>query len=110
MSLLFDQNLSRRLPELLATEFPGSRQVQFAGLSEATDIEIWNFAAANHLTIVSKDADFVLLSSRLGPPPKVICLRIGNATTTTVKILLASQAKAIQAFLTEGTQAEMTLP
>ena len=32
MSLLFDQNLSRRLPALLAAEFPGSEQVLLAGL------------------------------------------------------------------------------
>ena len=33
VSLLFDQNLSRRLPALLADEFPGSEQVLLAGLA-----------------------------------------------------------------------------
>ncbi len=37
MSLLFDQNLSRRLPALLATEFPGSEQALLAGLATADD-------------------------------------------------------------------------
>ena len=36
MSLLFDQNLSRRLPVLLAAEFPGSEQVIAAGLASVT--------------------------------------------------------------------------
>ena len=37
MSLLFDQNLSRRLPALLANEFPGSEQVLLVGLAGADD-------------------------------------------------------------------------
>jgi hypothetical protein len=37
VSLLFDQNLSRRLPTLLAAEFPGSEQVFTAGLAAADD-------------------------------------------------------------------------
>jgi hypothetical protein len=35
--LLFDQNLPRRLPALLAAEFPGSEQVLLAGLAQADD-------------------------------------------------------------------------
>jgi predicted nuclease of predicted toxin-antitoxin system len=45
-----------------------------------TDTEIWNHAAANGLTIVSKDADFserVLLSA---DGPHVIHIRVGNLT------------------------------
>ncbi len=78
MSLLFDQNLSRRLPALLAAEFPGSEQVLVAGLATADDRAVWAYAAAHGLAVVSKDADFARLSAVLGPPPKVIWLRIGN--------------------------------
>jgi predicted nuclease of predicted toxin-antitoxin system len=49
---------------------------QAAGWS---DTQIWDHAAANGLTIVSKDADFsdrVLLAGAAGP--KVIHLRVGN--------------------------------
>jgi predicted nuclease of predicted toxin-antitoxin system len=76
VSLLFDQNLSRRLPALLASEFPGSEQVVAAGLSTAGDRAVWGYAAARGLAIVSKDSDFADLSAALGPPPKVIWLRI----------------------------------
>ncbi len=58
MSLLFDQNLSRRLPALLATEFPGCQQVVPAGLSGADDLTVWAYAAVNGLAVVSKDSDF----------------------------------------------------
>lgn len=45
-----------------------------------SDTEIWNHAAADGLTIVSKDADFsdrVLLNA---DGPKVIHIRVGNLT------------------------------
>jgi hypothetical protein len=46
VSLLFDQNLSRRLPVLLAAEFPGSEQALVAGLATADDRAVWAYAAA----------------------------------------------------------------
>jgi predicted nuclease of predicted toxin-antitoxin system len=45
---------------------------------EWTDMQIWNYAAENNLTIITKDADF---SNRIifhQPPPKVIHIRFGN--------------------------------
>ena len=45
MRLLFDQNLSRKLFKRLADIFPEASHVQFHGLAEKTDIEIWEFAA-----------------------------------------------------------------
>ena len=44
MKLLFDQNLSRRLVTILATEFPDSAHVGTLGLDTATDREIWDHA------------------------------------------------------------------
>ena len=85
MSLLFDQNLSRRLPALLAAEFPGSEQVLLAGLARADDRAVWAYAAARGLAVVSKDADFRRLSAALGPPPKVVWLRVGNGPTRVVE-------------------------
>ena len=69
MSLLFDQNLSRRLPALLTAEFPGSEQVFLAGLATAGDRAVWAYAAARGLAVVSKDSDFAQMSAALGPPP-----------------------------------------
>ena len=63
MSLLFDQNLSRRLPLLLAPEFPGSEQVIAAGLATADDRAVWAYAAAHGLAVVSKDSDLTVAQS-----------------------------------------------
>ena len=45
---------------------------------KAKDKDIWNYARAQNLIIITKDSDFsnrVLLTT---PPPKVIHIRIGN--------------------------------
>jgi len=45
---------------------------------EAKDNEIWNYAKAQNLTIITKDSDFsnrILLNE---PPPKIIHIKLGN--------------------------------
>jgi predicted nuclease of predicted toxin-antitoxin system len=66
VSLLFEQNLSRRLPARLAAELPGSEQVLLAAFDRADDRAVWAYAAARGLAVVSKDADFQRLSAALG--------------------------------------------
>jgi predicted nuclease of predicted toxin-antitoxin system len=110
VSLLFDQNLSWRLPALLASEFPGSEQVIAAGLATADDRAVWAYAAAHGLAVVSKDADFAQLSAVLGPPPKVIWLRIGNGPTRDVVASLRTRASDVQAFLADPAAAVLELP
>jgi predicted nuclease of predicted toxin-antitoxin system len=110
VSLLFDQNLSRKLPALLAAEFPGSEQALLAGLAAADDRTVWAYAAAHGLAIVSKDEDFQKLSAALGPPPKVVWLRIGNGPTRAVEALLRSRAADIRAFLADPASALLELP
>lgn len=63
MSLLFDQNLSRKLPAIFAAEFPGCDQVLLAGLATADDRAVWAYAAARGLAILSKDSDFARLAT-----------------------------------------------
>jgi predicted nuclease of predicted toxin-antitoxin system len=58
MKLLFDENLSPRLPKILADVFPNRIHVPEIGFAETTDTKIWNFAKAHDFTIVSKDTDF----------------------------------------------------
>jgi predicted nuclease of predicted toxin-antitoxin system len=55
--------------------FPMSSQILLAGLrGETPDKLIWEYARENSFTVVSADYDFVRLSNRFGPPPKVIRL------------------------------------
>ena len=47
MKLLFDQNLSFKLCQLLADVFPNSNQIRLLGMEEAEDRTIWEYAKAN---------------------------------------------------------------
>ena len=98
MKLLFDQNLSRGLASALEQEFPGSQHVAILGLETATDAAIWAYAADHGYAIVSKDSDFQFMSARLGVPPKVIMIQIGNRSTSDVVSLLSAHREAIRAF------------
>ena len=62
MKLLFDQNLSPRLPDRLADLFLGSEHVEAAGLGSAPDEAVWAYALAGGLAVVSKDEDYSHLS------------------------------------------------
>ena len=43
-----------------------------------TDDQIWSYAKANNLTIITKDSDFSNRILLREPPPKIIHMRIGN--------------------------------
>lgn len=103
MNLLFDQNLSRKLVARLADIFPNASHVQFQGLAEQTDTEIWDFAKLNDFCIVTQDADFAERSRLFGSPPKVVWLRCGNAPTNQIETLIRSGQVAIQELLENPT-------
>lgn len=103
MKLLFDQNLSRKLPTRIADIFPHASHVQFHSLTEANDSKIWEFAQANNFCIVTQDVDFAERSRLYGSPPKVIWLRCGNATTNQVEIMIRTGAEAIKELMTNKT-------
>ena len=99
MKLLFDENLSPQLPELLAEVYPGSLHVKHCGLSKANDSEVWEYAKSHGLTIVSKDSDFQERSVLWGSPPKVIWLRIPNCKSAAVAEVLRISQRDVERFI-----------
>ena len=71
MKLLFDQNVSPRLPRVLADIYPESVHVREIGMRDATDTAIWEYAKAYDFVIVSKDSDFQARSLLYGSPAKI---------------------------------------
>jgi len=110
MKLLFDQNLSPRLPRLLADIFPDSAHVRAFGMKEATGTVIWEHARANGYAIVSKDSDFQARSLLLGHPPKFIWLRVGNCPVKTIEDLLRRHSVTIHTFDLDPDKAHLMLP
>ena len=110
MKLLFDENLSPKLVELLAEEYPGSIHLREAGLRGASDDRVWEHARAEHYTIVSKDDDFRQRSFFEGAPPKVVWLQVGNAGTDAIAKLLRNERKRLLAFEAEDESALFIVP
>jgi predicted nuclease of predicted toxin-antitoxin system len=107
--LLLDQNLSRRLVGMLRDAFPDSVHVVEVELDAATDREIWEYAGEHDLIVVSKDSDFRQLAFLHGPPPKVVWLRVGNASTAQVATVLLDHADRIEVFVDDDEEAMLVI-
>lgn len=98
MKLLFDENLSPALVVTLADLFQAAAHVRDVGLKSSPDRKVWDYAAEMGYIIVTKDADFRQRSFLFGPPPKVICIGLGNCSTRLIAELLRKQSEEIEAF------------
>lgn len=109
MKLLFDENLSPKLPALLAALFRGSLHVRECGLKGMPDDDIWAFARENAFVLVSKDSDFYQRSVLYGPPPKFVWLRVGNCSRTQLVELLTTHENDIQSLESSAQDAVLVI-
>lgn len=109
MKLLFDQNLSHRLTELLDNYFPESVHVKDLQMQTSSDTEIWEYARKEGYTIVSKDSDFHQRSFVLGYPPKVIWIQKGNCTTDEIYDILEKYVDEIESFINDRESSFLVL-
>lgn len=109
MKLLFDENLSPRLLDLLAADFPGSAHLENLNMRGAADAAVWAYARDHGYTIVSKDNDFRQYAFLYGPPPKVLWLAVGNAGTDAIARLISRRAAEIRTFDEDPEQSLLPL-
>ncbi len=105
MKLLLDENLSRRIVPFILEAYPGSTQVALIGMEQADDQAIWEYARLNGFVIVTRDADYLDLSTLHGQPPKIVWLRTGNQTKAVVTHLLLKSKEAIERTLQQEGKA-----
>ncbi|MBD2663196.1 DUF5615 family PIN-like protein [Richelia sinica] len=110
MKLLFDENLSPKLPLHLTDLFPNSLHVRDVDMKSTIDPIVWDYAKSNDLMIVSKDADMHDLSLVFGNPPKVIWIRLGNCSTSQVENLLRQSFDMITLFYQDKNLSLLALP
>jgi predicted nuclease of predicted toxin-antitoxin system len=103
MKLLLDENLSFRLVALLADLYPDSIHIRDVGLLGSSDEKVWNYAAAGGFMLVSKDTDFYERSVLYGAPPKIVWLKIGNASVSESAALLRGQFITVRRFFEDKT-------
>jgi predicted nuclease of predicted toxin-antitoxin system len=89
--------------------FPDSAHIKAAGLKEADDNIIWEWARQREFTIVSKDTDFYQRAIVRGHPPKFIWLRVGNCPTSLIISLLRSRYDLIRQFVESETESLLVL-
>jgi predicted nuclease of predicted toxin-antitoxin system len=99
MKLLFDQNISFRIMNLLPANFANCRHVRSVGLNDCDDPAIWQFAKNNGFTVVTFDTDFIDIANHKGFPPKIIRLRTGNLTTAEIAERLLFNFSTITTFI-----------
>jgi predicted nuclease of predicted toxin-antitoxin system len=109
VKLLLDENLSERIVPQIADLFADSTHIRTAGLKEADDGVIWNWAKQHGFTIVSKDTDFYHRAVVYDHPPKFIWLRVGNCPTNLITALLRSRYDTIRRFIESGAESLLVL-
>jgi len=97
--IIVDNNLSSKIPLKLQSIFPSMIHVIDLGLEASSDAVIWQKAKDAEAAILTKDTDFYHLLNNYGFPPKVIWLRIGNASTTFIVDALINHEDIIKTFL-----------
>ena len=99
MKLLLDANISWRLCGKLKSHFDDCFHVDYIGLNiPASDNDIWKYALANELIIVTNDDDFVNLLNFKGYPPKIILLKTGNQSNHYIEAILIKHKENISSF------------
>jgi predicted nuclease of predicted toxin-antitoxin system len=104
VKLLFDENLSSQLVDLLSDLYPDSAHVHQCGLGSTDDAAIWRYAKTNGFTIVSKDSDFEERSVLSGAPPKLIWVRVRNCTSAEIESLLRAAFPVVKRFVQEDQE------
>ena len=86
-----DAHLSPALAAWITAELSHpSQSVRDLGLRHAKDKPIFEAARQVSAIMLTKDADFVELVERLGPPPQVIWLTCGNTSNAALRVILKS--------------------
>ena len=98
MKLLFDENLSPRLPRLLSDIYPGSAHVVALGINQTGDSGIWKYAKRFDFIITTKDSDYLELSESRGHPPTLILVESGNQPTWVVEADLRNNYDRMRRF------------
>lgn len=99
MKLPFDENISYRILKKVKEIFPDSKHTSNISKGLLSDKQIFDYAKAKNLSIVTQDQDFYDLQILYGYPPKIILLRIGNTSTQNILAKLQEKKSELTQFL-----------
>jgi len=93
-----DAHLSPALADWISTEFNvPAKALRELSLRNSKDREIFHAAREARAIVLTKDADFVELVQRLGPPPPILWLTCGNTSNAALRLIFRqSLPKALE--------------
>ncbi len=103
MKLLFDQNMSPKLPARLVDLSSGAAHVRQFHSESAPDTYLWEHAKDNNFAIATKDVDFSERPLLYGFPPKVVWFKRGNCSASEMEIILRKHADGIKKFFADDS-------
>jgi predicted nuclease of predicted toxin-antitoxin system len=90
-----DAHLSPDIAAWIHTRFGiAAASIIELGLHQSRDREVFERAKTVGAVLMTKDADFVELVERFGPPPKVIHLTCGNTSNSEMRRILEAALPA----------------
>ena len=79
-----------------------AQSVRALGLRDANDNVIFAQAKSNNVIIMTKDADFIQLLDKFGPPPKIIWITAGNTSNQRMREVLSKHLHTVIEMLQNG--------
>jgi predicted nuclease of predicted toxin-antitoxin system len=106
MEIWIDAQLSPAVALWINSYFKGvkAQSMRALGLRDADDITIFMAAKKKNAVLMSKDIDFVTLLERLGPPPQIIWIKVGNTSNSRMREILIKHFSTIKEMLIKGEQ------
>lgn len=102
MKFLVDNQLPKALAKWLVSRGHDARHVLDVSLDAASDSEIWKYAAANSLALITKDEDFFQRACQPGAVVQVVWVRMGNCRTSALLTAFESVLPSLQTALQAG--------
>lgn len=103
MIIWIDAQLSPQLAPWISERFAvEAHSVRDLGLLDAKDRAIYQAARAAGAVVITKDADFVQLLERLGPPPQVVWVTSGNTSNARLRQVLLDALPTALRLLEQG--------
>lgn len=106
--ILIDNMFSYKLKRVLSS-LEETNHVTDLGLEKSYDLDIWKYAKENDCSILTKDSDFIDLQNLKGYPPKIIMLKSGNVSTSTIIQIIDSKSLQIKDFLIDDKKGVLFL-
>jgi len=92
VTIWLDEQISPFLAPWIEQQFGITcSSVTILPVDRGADLAIFLAARGAGAIVISKDSDFVDLAQRLGTPPPIIRLRMGNCSNTTMRLILSAR-------------------